>query len=224
VTSNRKLIFEVAAPSLENGEESVEIAVNGTLMRGLELEPNLLNLGATFVREDQTEKAYRLFSINDVHPGMVRLPAKGFEEKAAVSVVVEIWRVPVSGVVTLLEKEPPGLSIGKVKLNDGETEVLGVLAEPSLVAGKRDISDFPGNGKANFRDYVVQEGMKIIDRALKINADLNEDQLAVVRSYRNTAELLYRHGQLRRAVDVLNHDIKMLGLKDRLFLNIPLAN
>ena len=33
-------------------QENVLIAVNGTLMRGLELEPNLVNLGATFVRED----------------------------------------------------------------------------------------------------------------------------------------------------------------------------
>jgi hypothetical protein len=40
-------------------QEQVLIAVNGTLMRGLELEPNLVNLGATFVREDQTEPAYR---------------------------------------------------------------------------------------------------------------------------------------------------------------------
>jgi hypothetical protein len=56
-------------------QEQVLIAVNGTLMRGLELEPNLVNLGATFVREDRTEPAYRLYSVNDIHPAMVRLPA-----------------------------------------------------------------------------------------------------------------------------------------------------
>jgi gamma-glutamylcyclotransferase (GGCT)/AIG2-like uncharacterized protein YtfP len=54
-------------------QENVLLAVNGTLMRGLELEPNLVNLGATFVREDRTEPAYRLYSINDIHPAMVRV-------------------------------------------------------------------------------------------------------------------------------------------------------
>ena len=45
--------------------KTVMLAVNGTLMRGLELEPNLLNAGASFVREARTEKAYRLWSIED---------------------------------------------------------------------------------------------------------------------------------------------------------------
>ena len=38
---------------------NVLLAVNGTLMRGLELNPNLLAAGATFVRETKTEPAYR---------------------------------------------------------------------------------------------------------------------------------------------------------------------
>ena len=33
------------------------LAVNGTLMRGLELNANLVAAGATFVREDDTEPA-----------------------------------------------------------------------------------------------------------------------------------------------------------------------
>ena len=45
----------------------VSLAVNGTLMRGLELNSNLLAVGAIFLREDQTEPAYRLFSIGDRH-------------------------------------------------------------------------------------------------------------------------------------------------------------
>ena len=141
-------------------QECVEIAVSGTLMRGLELEPNLVNLeapavggggqppvgggggqppvgggggqppvgggggqppvggaelpvlgalppvggappqggverqqqlagpqGFTFIREDRTMPEYRLYSINDVHPAMVRVPANATN---GVSVVVEI--------------------------------------------------------------------------------------------------------------------------------------
>ncbi|MEM8603941.1 MAG: glutamyl-tRNA amidotransferase, partial [Cyanobacteria bacterium P01_H01_bin.121] len=47
--------------------EFVELAVNGTLMRGLELNGNLLAVQATFVREAQTAPEYRLWSIGDRH-------------------------------------------------------------------------------------------------------------------------------------------------------------
>lgn len=197
------------------------VAVNGTLMRGLELEPNLINLGASFVREDFTEKAYRLFSIDDIHPGMVRVPAPGIEDSEPVSVAVEIWSVPTPGVAMLLQKEPPGLSIGKVKLQDSVTEVLGVLAEPSLVRGKKDISDYPGNGRASFRDYIVKEGMRIIDEALT-DLSSSTDHLDVLKTYRSMADLLYRNGQVAAAIAALNRAVKMLSLNDRLYLNIQL--
>src|ERR1700733_8915047 len=100
--------------------ESVKLAVNGTLMRGLELNPNMLAAGASFVRESRTEKAYRLWSIGDRHPAMVRVAQGG------VSVALEVWEVPFAGLGKILLQEPPGLCIGKVKLEDGE-EVLGVL-------------------------------------------------------------------------------------------------
>ena len=116
---------------------SIAMAVNGTLMRGLQLNPNLLRVGATFLREDRTEPAYRIFSINDRHPGMYRVAHGG------VSVAVEVWNVPAEGLGAILLQEPPGLSIGKVKLANGE-EVLGVLAEPILCEGQKEITSFGG--------------------------------------------------------------------------------
>jgi gamma-glutamylcyclotransferase (GGCT)/AIG2-like uncharacterized protein YtfP len=116
---------------------STLLAVNGTLMRGLELNPNLLAVGASFVREDRTAPDYRLFSINDRHPGMYRVAAGG------VSVAVEVWSVPTAGLAEILVKEPAGLCIGKVRLADGE-EVLGVLAEAILCDGQREITEFGG--------------------------------------------------------------------------------
>jgi len=113
------------------------LAVNGTLMRGLELNPNLLAVNATFVRETATEPAYRLWSINDRHPAMVRVATGG------VAVVVEVWSVPAAGIAMILLQEPPGLSIGKVKLADGSV-VLGVLGEPILCEGKTEITAFGG--------------------------------------------------------------------------------
>ena len=48
------------------------LAVNGTLMRGLELNPNLLAVGSSFVEETRTAPVYRLWSIDDRHPAMMR--------------------------------------------------------------------------------------------------------------------------------------------------------
>lgn len=126
--------------------QPVLLAINGTLMRGLELNPNMLAVGATFVREAQTEPAYRLWSINDRHPAMVRVKTGG------VAVAAEVWAVPPEGLASILLKEPPGLSIGKVKLADG-AEVLGVLGEPILCEGQKEITQFGG-----WRKYTASLG------------------------------------------------------------------
>ena len=63
---------------------NVRLAVNGTLMRGLALNQNLIAAGATFVRETSTSPNYRLWSIGDRHPAMVRVSHGG----AAVTVEV----------------------------------------------------------------------------------------------------------------------------------------
>ena len=115
----------------------VLLAVNGTLMRGLELNPTLLAANATFVREATTEPAYRLMSIDDRHPAMIRVGSGG------VAVAVEVWSVPSDGLASILLNEPPGLSIGKVTLDDG-SEVLGVLGEPILCEAQKEISSFGG--------------------------------------------------------------------------------
>ena len=57
--------------------ETTLLAVNGTLMRGLALNPNLVAVGATFVREDKTQPCYRVWSIDDRHPAMMRTPGEG---------------------------------------------------------------------------------------------------------------------------------------------------
>jgi hypothetical protein len=118
-------------------ETTVYLAVNGTLMRGLELNGNMELVGAHFVREAFTEPAYRLWSINDRHPAMMRTNQGG------ASIAVEIWAVPAHNMGVLLLLEPPGLCIGKVRLTDGE-EVLGVLGESFLCEGKREISEWGG--------------------------------------------------------------------------------
>jgi gamma-glutamylcyclotransferase (GGCT)/AIG2-like uncharacterized protein YtfP len=111
--------------------------VNGTLMRGLALNHNMLDAGARFVRETATAPVYRLWSIGDRYPGMLRAREGGRE------IAVELWEVDASGLVRILEAEPPGLSVGRVRLADG-SDVLGVLAEPYLVEGQAEITQLGG--------------------------------------------------------------------------------
>jgi gamma-glutamylcyclotransferase (GGCT)/AIG2-like uncharacterized protein YtfP len=122
----------------------VLLAVNGTLMRGLELNGNLVSVGARFVREARTAPIYRLWSIDDVHPAMLRVTAGD-----GAAIAVEVWAVPPAGLADILMKEPSGLSIGKVRLVDGE-ETLGVLGEPALCEGMREITSYGG-----WREYVA---------------------------------------------------------------------
>lgn len=117
--------------------DPLKLAVNGTLMRGLELNDNLLRVGAKFLCEATTTPNYRLWSINDVHPAMLRVSQGG------TSVALEVWSVPPAGLIQVLQQEPPGLCIGKVILSDGE-EVLGVLGEPILCEGQREITEYGG--------------------------------------------------------------------------------
>ena len=125
---------------------AVVLAVNGTLMRGLELNGNLLAAGGRFVRETRTASEYRLYSIGDVHPAMLRVPTGG------VAVAVEIWEVPAAGIASVLLAEPEGLCIGKIALADGAS-ALGVLAEPWLCEQGHDISRHGG-----WREYLAASG------------------------------------------------------------------
>ena len=117
--------------------DSLNLAVNGTLMRGLELNGNLLAVGATFVREAETEPAYRLWSIDDRYPAMLRVREGG------VAIALEVWQVPAAGIGSILLQEPPGLCIGKVRLSDGEV-VLGVLGEPIGCENQHEITQWGG--------------------------------------------------------------------------------
>jgi gamma-glutamylcyclotransferase (GGCT)/AIG2-like uncharacterized protein YtfP len=126
-------------------QNHVLLAVNGTLMRGLKLNPTMVAAGATFIRETMTEATYRLWTINDEHPAMLRVT-----NGIGVKVAVEVWSVPTTGLAAILMNEPSGLCIGKVRLEDGSI-VLGVLGEPALVEGHREITEYGG-----WRSYLAR--------------------------------------------------------------------
>jgi gamma-glutamylcyclotransferase (GGCT)/AIG2-like uncharacterized protein YtfP len=115
---------------------SVELFVNGTLMRGLTLHRNLD--GAEFLEACQTAPRYRVYSIGDVHPGMFEVDSDG------VSVAGELYRVPDDVLQAVEAGEPPGLYRGPVHLADGRI-VDGILFPRALAEGRHtDISAFGG--------------------------------------------------------------------------------
>jgi carbamate kinase len=134
---------------VSSGSAPVLLAVNGTLMRGLRLNSHMEAAGATFVCETTTEPAYRLWSFNDNHPVMVQV-----RDGSGVRIAIEVWSVPPAGLAGILLTEPPGLTIGKVRLDDGSI-VLGVVGEATFVRGQREITQYGG-----WRAYIAAAGVK----------------------------------------------------------------
>lgn len=119
----------------------VILAVNGTLMRGLELENNLKEVNARFLKESRTEKSYRLFSIDDKYPAMI----KG---DGGTEVAVELYELDETALAVILSKEPPGLTIEKIRLYDNQ-EVYGVVGLPFIIKKGKDITSYGG-----WRNYI----------------------------------------------------------------------
>ncbi len=129
---------------MNNG--SFELFVNGTLMRGLALHENIAS--APFLGEMFTEPRYRVYSINDIHPGMFRLDE---DEQGGISVPGELYLVSPSQWQRIEAGEPANLYRGRVVLSNG-LEVWGILY-PRWLAEQNgtDISDYGG-----WRGYMQQ--------------------------------------------------------------------
>lgn len=115
---------------------AVELFVNGTLMRGLALHGNLD--GAEFLGEFVTAPCYRLYSIDDIHPGMFAV------ESGGIAVPGEMYRMSDDIWARVEAGEPPNLYCGPVELSDGRT-VDGILYPRALAEARhKDISEFGG--------------------------------------------------------------------------------
>ena len=121
-----------------------ELFVNGTLMRGLALHENLD--GAEFLGAFTTEPCYRLYSIDDIHPGMFKVAVGGVAvEGEMYRMSDEIWRSVEAG-------EPPHLYCGPVQLDNGET-VNGILFPQTIAeANHKDISEY-----GDWRKYIATQ-------------------------------------------------------------------
>jgi gamma-glutamylcyclotransferase (GGCT)/AIG2-like uncharacterized protein YtfP len=122
----------------------VDLFVNGTLMRDLGLHANLA--GAEFLEACETAARYRLYSIDNVHPGMFEVDAGG------IAVAGELYRVPDEILERVEAGEPPDLYRGPVHLSDGRV-VQGILYPRTLAEGVHtDISAYGG-----WRAYIAAD-------------------------------------------------------------------
>jgi len=126
----------------------VLLSVNGGLMRGLKASDRMLAAGATYVRDAATAPRYRLWSVADNYPAMLR-----DDDGNGSSIALELWSLTPAGLLRIYRGEPPELSLGWVILEDG-SRVLGVLGESAVVEGQREITEWGG-----WRAYTEREGI-----------------------------------------------------------------
>lgn len=122
----------------------MQFAVNGTLMKGLALNRYMINAGAIFIRDAKTLPIYQLWSIDDIYPAMIRTNGENGKD-----IALEIWDISEAGLIGILTNEPPGLTLGRIILED-KSEVFGILAEPYIIEGMREITKYKG-----WRNYLL---------------------------------------------------------------------
>jgi allophanate hydrolase len=127
------------ATSATETQDTTLVAVCGLHMRGFPLEAQMLDCGASFVREDVTAARYRMVKLPTTppKPGLIKCDEGGS------SIEVEIWRMPWNDFGRFVATIPAPLSIGKIELMDG-SEVPGFLCESYATTNAEDITEFGG--------------------------------------------------------------------------------
>jgi allophanate hydrolase len=119
----------------------VEIAVVGAHLTGLPLNRELVELGASFLREVETTHDYCLFALPGTvpaKPGLLRVA-----DGAGAAIKAEVWTLDPAGFGAFVAKIPAPLTIGAVRLSDGGS-VKGFLVEAEAVKAAEDVSRFGG--------------------------------------------------------------------------------
>ncbi len=130
-----------AAPAPAPVRDRVDLAVVGAHLSGLPLNPELIALGAEFVREARTTGDYRLYALPNTTPRKPGLLRVGAGQGAAIA--VEIWSLTPEGFGKFVAAIPAPLGIGTLAFEDG-THAKGFLVEAEAVKGAEDVSRFGG--------------------------------------------------------------------------------
>jgi allophanate hydrolase len=134
--------YPLAQPKLRAHDDAklARLAVVGAHMRGLALNHQLLELGASFAEATRSAPRYRLFVLpgtSPERPGLVQVAGAGH------SIELEIWEMTWSALGALMARVPAPLAIGTLELEHGE-RVKGFLCESYASEGARDISELGG--------------------------------------------------------------------------------
>lgn len=148
--ANEKLPFGVTVFGLHNNEalisntakkisklqsEKIEIAVCGLHMRGFQLEKQMNECFAEFVREDKTASKYKLIKFADKveKPGLIKVNNGG------ASIDIEIWSVPNEMIGKFVQNVHHPLAIGEIELQDG-SNIYGFVCEGYAAEFSEDIT------------------------------------------------------------------------------------
>lgn len=127
---------------------TILLAVCGAHMQGLPLNPQLLSLGAVFVKACKSAVGYRLFDVPQKvppRPGMLK------DASSPYALELEVWEMPLENFGAFIVQIASPLCIGTVFLEDG-SHVYGFLCEADALKDAREISDFGG-----WRAYLNKE-------------------------------------------------------------------
>ncbi|WP_373230365.1 allophanate hydrolase [Cohnella sp.] len=115
------------------------VAVCGLHMRGLQLENQMLQYGARFLREDKTAAKYSMYKLptQPTKPGLIKQMDGGSK------IDLEVWEMPLETFGAFTANIPGPLGMGKVELQDG-TEVPGFVCEAYAVSDAEDVTPFGG--------------------------------------------------------------------------------
>jgi allophanate hydrolase len=119
----------------------IALAVVGAHLAGLPLNPELVSLGATFLREAETTGDYRLYALPGAKPPKPGLLRVADGEGAAIR--LELWTLDKAGFGAFVAGIPAPLGVGTIRLSDGSS-AKGFLVEAEAVKGAEDITKFGG--------------------------------------------------------------------------------
>jgi allophanate hydrolase len=150
---------DMPAATEVNNSDRMMIAVVGAHLTGEPLNYQLTDRDARFVRTAKTAPSYQLFALpgtSPPKPGLIRIGAEG-----GVSILLEIWELPVDQFGDFLRQVPSPLTIGMIHLSDGRT-VKGFLCEEAAVQNAVNISAFGG-----WKAYLKSETLKKESRSCR---------------------------------------------------------
>ncbi|MGA9396637.1 MAG: hypothetical protein WBV22_00130, partial [Anaerolineaceae bacterium] len=84
-----------------------------------------------------TTESYRMWSIEDKYPAMLR------DTRNGAGILMEAWKITAEALVKVLQQEPPGLCVGKIQLQD-RSIILGILGESYICGGQKEITHWGG--------------------------------------------------------------------------------